>query len=198
MDEDGDPVTLFAEFLPQNATFNSATGRFTFTPEARQLRRAQLGQGVIAIFVATDNRGAEATAIVDLTPVACVEGPMPPVLSVPPGPILVRVIDRLSFTVAGLAQSAGCSVSILSSSPNELAAFNVSNNTFSLTPNASMLNEPFLVTFTATDCAGRTRTAAVRIIIVDADSNCAPRGTGKEERVRLMCRIPGSILEAPG
>jgi hypothetical protein len=49
---------------------------------------------------------------------------------------------------------------------------------FSLTPSAAMINKPFLVNFTATDCAGRTREAAVRIIVIEANSNCVPTGTG--------------------
>jgi len=177
-DDDGDPVSLSAEFLPENATFDPATGKFSFTPEAKQLRQALLGQGVIAIFLARDNHGAESTALVDITPVASVDSPMLPTISVPPGPIVVGVVDKLSFEVAGLAQSSGCSVSISASGPPELTSFSQSGNTLSFTPNASMVNKSFLVNFTATDCAGRTQSAGVRIIVIDADSNCTPRGTG--------------------
>jgi len=180
-DDDGDPVSLSAAFLPENATFDPATGKFAFTPEAKQLRQALLGQGVIAIFLARDNHGAESTALVDITPVASVDGPMLPTLSVPPGPIVVRVVDKLSFEVASLAQSPACSVSISASvapQAGALASFSQSSNKFSFAPNASMVNRPFLINFTDTDCASRTRSASVRILVIDAGSNCEARGTG--------------------
>lgn len=177
-DEDEDDVTLFADHLPDNAEFNSSTGIFTFIPSDEQLFRAQLGQGIVAIFSATDSQGATARAIVDITPVASTSNPRPPVLSVPPGPILVKTVDRLSFAVAGLAQAASCAVTLSASDMLGGSTFSTSTNRFSLTPSASMINQPFLVNFTATDCAGRTREAAVRIIVIEANSNCVPTGTG--------------------
>jgi len=177
-DQDGDQVTVSAKCLPPNASFDAASGRFSFSPGADQLRAAQLGQGIVALFGARDDHGAESTAIVDITPVVSMASPGDPIVSIPPGPIMLKMVDRLSFAVAGLSQIAGCPVSMTASGMPDLGAASLIADMFTFTPTAAQIGESFIVSFTATDCFGHTRTSSVNIVVIDADSNCVARGAG--------------------
>jgi hypothetical protein len=177
-DQDGDPVTVLADSLPENASFDSATGKVSFSPDLQQLHQAQLGQGSVAVFIAQDNKGAKSAAIVDITPVATESDPKAPLLSIPAGPVMVKVVDKLSFGVAALAQTDNCSAFVTASGLPASATFDSATNLFSFTPTAAQIGQSFVVRFTATDCAGRKKEASLRIIVTDADGNCVARGTG--------------------
>jgi hypothetical protein len=180
-DQDGDALTLSAESLPDNAMFNPSTGKFTFSPNEDQLRQALLGQGTIVVFLAEDSRGVSSERIVDITPVLQQASPKAPMLSVPAGPVIVRVVDRLTFGLAALAQIEGCSTSISASGLPTSASFDPSTNLFSFAPTPGQIGQTFTVNFTATDCSGRKTQACVRIIVIDADNNCLARGSGIAE-----------------
>ncbi|MCI0485553.1 MAG: hypothetical protein L0229_03030, partial [Blastocatellia bacterium] len=179
VDQDGDDVTLFADYLPPGASFNPVSGRFDFSPTLEQLGQAQLGQGVVAVFAAVDSKGARSTAIVDITPVTSIVSPALPLLSLPPGPIMVKGADTLTFAVAGLSQTSGCPVTLSGSGLPAAGTFNPSTNTFDMPATEDMVDKSFLVNFTATDCAGRTRTASVRIIVINSTSDCVAVGQGR-------------------
>ncbi len=178
-DQDGDDVTLTADLLPPQATFDEATGIVTVTPTEQDLKMAKLGQGLLAFFTAKDKRGAVASASVHITPVRSENETKAPTLSLPASPFVIKVVDRLRFRVAALGQLDGCAVSLSTSELPSGATFDGETQTFDFTPTASQVGKAFLLTFTATDCAGRKTDCALRFIVIDADSNCVGRGTGK-------------------
>jgi hypothetical protein len=78
-DPDGDRVTLSSDSLPTNASFNTATGIFSFTPSS-----SQAGMVLTASFKATDTAGASASASVPITvTVGGGNGSPGPIISVP-------------------------------------------------------------------------------------------------------------------
>jgi len=167
-DSDGDAVTLSASSVPANASFNPATGAFTFTPAD-----SQANQVYVVTFTATDAKGASTTATVQITvvKVSNLENPGPPIISVPPSPLSVRVGDELKFLVAAVSRVANCSVSITASGAPANAAFETTTDQFGFTPTLDQKDKSFLVTFTATDCTGKTAAATVDIMVFDSDAS---------------------------
>jgi hypothetical protein len=165
-DPDGDAVILSAGNLPANASFNAATGGFSFTPSS-----AQAGLTLIVAFTATDTAGASASASVPITVTASTGGGLlgPPIISVPPSPIIIEVGKTLTFMVSATSPVPNCSVSISASGLPAHAGFDASNQRFSFTPSQDQKDRSFVVTFTATDCAGQTATATVTIIVISPD-----------------------------
>ncbi|MEW6207095.1 MAG: choice-of-anchor P family protein [Acidobacteriota bacterium] len=173
-DPDGDAVTLSASSIPPNASFDPATGTFTFTPTADQA-----DQTIEVTFAATDTKGASATGAVQITVVfGPSETPGPPVISLPPSPLIVKVGDTLTFVVAAISPSPNCQVSIRASGLPNNAGFEPSSGRFNFTPTADQKDRTFVVTFTATDCINQTATGTVTIIVVDAGG-----GIGSPQRV---------------
>ncbi|GEM_PF-2471905 len=169
-DPDGDAVTLSASSIPPNALFIPATGIFTFTPVADQA-----GQVLTVVFDATDSKGASAVGAVEITVVLNPSDvPGPPVLSLPPSPIVVKVGDTLTFTVAASSPSLNCQVSITASGLPDHAGFEVTSGRFIFTPTADQKDKTFVVTFTANDCIGQKATGTVAIMVIDAEDEDGP------------------------
>ena len=164
-DPDGDAVTLSSDSLPPNATFNPVTGIFSFTPSS-----PQAGLVLTPSFTATDTAGASASASVPITVTVSGGGgnPGPPIISVPPSPIIIPAGATLVFTVAATSPKPNCLVSISASDLPENARFDAVNKRFSFIPTEDQKDRSFVVTFTATDCAGQTATATVTIIVISA------------------------------
>jgi hypothetical protein len=118
--------------------------------------------------------------------------PGDPIVSIPPGPIMLKVVDRLSFAVAGLSQLAGCQTSITASGLPEVGTSSLIADTFTFTPTAAQAGKSFILSFTARDCTGRSRTATVEIVVIDADSNCVARGAGRIDVVAKRLDFTGS------
>jgi hypothetical protein len=164
-DPDGDPVILGSDSLPTGASFNPATGIFSFTPSG-----SQAGMVLTASFTATDPAGASASASVPIT--VTVRGgngsPGPPIISVPPSPIIIPVGTTLVFPVVAISQRPNCSVSISASDLPAHASFDPLSNRFAFTPTEDQKDRSFVVIFTATDCSGQNATATVTIIVISA------------------------------
>jgi hypothetical protein len=166
-DPDGDAVTLSAGSLPANASFNAATGLFSFTPLS-----TQAGSNFVVAFTATDTGGASSSASVPIAVTASTgNGNLgPPIISVPQSPLMAEVGKTLNFSVSAASQMSNCPVSIAASDLPAHAGFDALNNQFHFTPSEDQKDRSFVVIFTATDCAGKTATATVTMIVVSPET----------------------------
>jgi putative Ig domain-containing protein/Big-like domain-containing protein len=175
-DPDGDAVTLSASGLPANASFNPANGVFSFTPTG-----AQVGSVFTVTFTATDTHGASANAGVQITVVADQGLLGPPIISVPPSPIIIKVGSTVTFTVTGSSPKPNCRVGLSATDLPAHAAFDDSSGRFTFSPTQDQQDKSFTVRFTATDCDGLFASASVFIIVVSDDGDIG--GIGLPGRV---------------
>ena len=165
-DPDGDAVTLSSGDLPPNASFNAATGLFSFRPVSQQA-----DQLLSVVFTATDTHGASANGAVPISVVLPLGDldPGPPIISVPPSPIIIQVGSTLVFTVTATSPKQGCLVPIIAPDLPPHATFDVQDNRFSFVPTDDQKDRSFVVTFTGTDCIGQTVTGVVTILVISGD-----------------------------
>jgi len=165
-DPDGDSVTLSSDSLPTNASFNATTGMFSFTPSS-----SQAGLVLMASFTATDTAGASSSASVQITVTTSGEPENigPPIISVPPSPIIAPTDITLVFGVTATSPRPNCAVPISASGLPDHSSFDPVQNRFSFTPDEDQKDHSFVITFTATDCAGKTATATVTIIVISTN-----------------------------
>jgi hypothetical protein len=163
-DPDGDAVTLSAMSLPANSTFNPANGVFRFTPSI-----SQAGLVFTVTFSATDTHGASANAGVQITVITDQGLGGPPVISVPPSPIIIKVGDTLGFNVTVSSPKPNCQIRLSISDSPAHATFDASTGHFTFRPTQDQADRSFTVRFTATDCDGEGVSASVFIIVVSDD-----------------------------
>jgi len=163
-DPDGDAVTLSAMSLPANSSFNPANGVFRFTPAG-----SQAGLAFTVSFSATDRQGASANAGVQITVITDQGLGGPPVISVPPSPIIIKVGDSLGFNVTGSSPKPNCLVGLSIFDLPAHATFEASSGHFTFRPTQDQADKSFSVRFTATDCDGEGVSASVFIIVVTDD-----------------------------
>jgi len=170
-DPDGDSVTLSASGVTPNATFDSTTGRFTFTPSDDQVRTT-----FPVTFTATDSKGAHTSRSVEVHVVSSAEQPRPPVLSVPPSPRFITVGTTDRFIVTATSQTPNCDTTLAASDVPPGATFDPATGIFTFTPDATQAGMTFHVTFSATDCAGLRSAAIVDEIVVGSGPQTNPSG----------------------
>lgn len=151
-------LTLSATGLPTGATFNPATGQFSWTPTEAQ------GPGTFTLtFTATDT-GTPPLSDPETITVTVAEVNKPPVLSVP-GAETVTAGSLLTFTITATDPDTPTNtLAITVSGLPTGATFDPATGVFSWTPSVT---GDFTVTFTATDngspATSETRTVSVQV-----------------------------------
>jgi uncharacterized protein (TIGR03437 family) len=164
----GQTVTLTAQNLPQNATFNTtpgnpATGAVLFTPNFAQLNNFTL------TFTASDN--GQPARTVSKQVIIIVTGECDPILTVPGTQTGFEGVP-LTFTVLGAPKCPGQTVTLGATMLPPRATFNAETGVFNWTPNLGEA-ATYTVTFTASDNStpARVTTRMVQIAII---ANRAP------------------------
>jgi hypothetical protein len=161
-DPDGDDVTLSASNLPAGATFDPASGTFTFTPTAEQG-----GQTFTVVFTATDTHNASVSDTVTITVTGGGGGDNHvPTISVP-GPQTIAVGQTLTFTVVA-DDPDGDDVTLSATGVPPNASFDPTTGVFTFTPTAEQVGQTFTVVFTATDDNGGSASASVAITVTES------------------------------
>ena len=163
-DPDGDAVTLSAMGMPANSSFNPANGVFTFTPTS-----SQAGLVFTVTFTATDTHGATVNAGVQITVITDQGLGGPPVISVPPSPIIIKVGNTLGFNVIGSTPKPNCQITLSVSDSPAHSTFEATTGHFTFSPAQDQADKSFSVRFTAADCDGEAVSASVFIIVVSDD-----------------------------
>lgn len=175
----GDTVTLSATLsgVP-GATFNAATGQFSWTAAAAQTTPYQV------VFKATDKAGLSATTTVLITVNAApVVSNRAPVVSVASNTLTAVSGANVGFTVSAQDPDAGDVVTlsaVLSAVPG--ASFDPATGKFSWTAGAAQ-TLPYQVVFKATDKAGLSSSTTVSITV--RASNTTPVNTAPSLTVPL-------------
>lgn len=164
----GQSVTLTAQNLPANATFNTtpgnpATGAVLFTPNFAQLNNFTI------TFTATDS--GQPARSVSKQVIIIVTGECDPILTVPAMQNAVEGV-QLSFTVLGAPKCPGQSVTLSATMLPPRATFDPATGVFSWKPNLGEA-ATYTVTFYASDNSSPARVTSrpVQIVVV---ANRAP------------------------
>lgn len=188
-DPDGNAVTLVANGLPQGASFNTASGQFTWTPAPGT---AAATPTVLVNFAATDKPTNGAAALTSKASVtihlAATAGTVnnPPVIA-PIADQNAYVGQTLSFQVVA-SDKDGDTISLTAAGqPLSLgASFDPATGVFSWTPTAAQISAPatpYTLTVTATDDfaspASSTETIAISV-------NPASNGTATLTRLAVQ------------
>jgi hypothetical protein len=157
-DPENDPVTMFVNPVPANATFDSDNNTFSFQPSY-----AQAGTYYLK-FVASDGE------LTDEKPVTIqvLDVPLPPVISVSKA-WSVQEGDTLEFTV-DVRDAAGEKVEVISSTLPDGASLEPASGKFFWAPDFEQAGT-YSITFIASD---GTQTAQQDIVIVVSDKNRPP------------------------
>jgi uncharacterized protein (TIGR03437 family) len=164
----GQIVTLTAQNLPQNATFNTtpgnpATGAVLFTPNFAQLNNFTV------TFTATDS--GQPARIVNKQVIIIVTGECDPILTVPGTQNAVEGVP-LSFTVLGAPKCPGQSVTLSATMLPPRATFDQATGVFNWTPNIGEA-ATYTVTFFASDNSSPARVTS-RMVQIAVTANRAP------------------------
>jgi len=156
-DPDGDPIELFVEGLPDNATFDELSGDFSFTPAHDQEGEHKL------TFSASDG---QLRAEIDVSiEVVRVEN-LPPVISgVQDQQIEVGTPINLRITAE---DPEGDNFTIQAINLPEGASFNVSNGNFTYAPNFDQAGT-YIIKFTSTDLLGASSEAVMVVTVTGAN-----------------------------
>jgi len=158
-DADGDAVTLAATNLPQGASFDAATGTFSWTPDAGT---AASTPTVSVTFTATDAPSNGTAALTGSASVTIHVSTSNATSNNPP--VIAAISDKnavagktLSFKVKASDKDGDNVTLSASGQPLDLGAtFDSATGQFSWTPSADQVttpSAPYVITFTATDDA---------------------------------------------
>jgi hypothetical protein len=163
VDQSGNPITLAAIDLPPGATFDAATGTFTFTPTA-----GQVGQTFTVSFEESGATSQMPNASIQIQVVGSsgATTPTPPVISVPSGPIVLTAGNTYEIPVTAVSSTANCNVAVTSANLPAGADLNTTSGVLTFAPTSTQAGQTLFVTFTATDCGGRTSIETVPFLIL--------------------------------
>jgi len=161
-DPDGDAVTLTAEGLPPDATFDGtglAQGRVSLAPP-----KGAAPATYTALVMADDQRGLQAYAAVRIE---FVRAPNQPPVIDPPGDRSVSEGETLSFSVAAVDPD-GDVLAFTADGLPQGAAFDAAARTFTWAPDYAQQGAYGPVTFRASDASSTTETS-VTLTVLDVN-----------------------------
>jgi len=158
----GYALSYAASSLPKNATFNSTSGTFSWTPSVTQTGSYNV------VFKVTDHHLSSGTTV-KITVVSPDAGIAPEFVVIPDQ--TVNAGNPLAFTVSA-TDAYGYTLSYTASSLPENATFDATSRTFSWTPSGTQTGS-YDITFTAND-GTLSSEMTVKITVVSPDVGIAP------------------------
>lgn len=156
----GETLQLSASGLPANATFNAATGQFSFSPTD-----AQAGQTFVVNFTATSSLGPATTGSVVIRVSGSTTTTTGPAIFTLPSSQVIQVGQTLVFRVSAV-DSAGNPFTVTALDLPGGAQFDSASGTLTFTPTATEAGQTLPLTFIATSSTGMTSSATVMVQVL--------------------------------
>lgn len=163
-DPDGDPVIITARELPPGASFDTLTGRFSWTPANNQVGRFS------AWFLVTDTLDDTQAEVLEVT--IFVTGPNLPPGFTPLGGRTVQEGQAVKFSVRATDPD-GDAVSLNAPLLPPGASFNPGSGAFSWRPSYDQAGT-YTIRFTATDSSNPPQTAIMDVTVTVLNTNRSP------------------------